>query len=230
MDEEATGVPKLDLPHDDSHHQFDGDDDGALTTRSTLSDFVRGVGEVPTASAQSQQGQVPSTADSPYLLLDVRESDAYDACHIVGSLNYPTAMLSRSCNYFTKEILAYKNKTGKIIILYDEDERLAPNAATTFVQRDVDNVFMLSGGLRVVSQKFPEGLVSGPLPDSCQPSPPPRSRRSTARQSGSASRLKTASFTSHPKSFSPDGKRLLVVHPSHLAKPSKRFFTIIFLY
>lgn len=40
-----------------------------------------------------------------------------------------------------------KNKPGKIIILYDEDERIAPQAATTFVQREVDNVFMLSGGI-----------------------------------------------------------------------------------
>ena len=39
-----------------------------------------------------------------------------------------------------------KNKPGKIIILYDEDERIAPQAATTFVQREVDNLFMLSGG------------------------------------------------------------------------------------
>ena len=43
-------------------------------------------------------------------------------------------------------ILTQKNKLGKIIILYDENERLAPAAATTFVQREVDNVFMLSGG------------------------------------------------------------------------------------
>ena len=42
--------------------------------------------------------------------------------------------------------IGQKNKLGKIIILYDEDERLAPAAATTFVQREVDNVFMLSGG------------------------------------------------------------------------------------
>lgn len=39
-----------------------------------------------------------------------------------------------------------QNKPGKIIILYDEDEKIAPNAATTFVQRGVDNVFILSGG------------------------------------------------------------------------------------
>ena len=46
----------------------------------------------------------------------------------------------------TFSILTQKNKLGKIIILYDENERLAPAAATTFVQREVDNVFMLSGG------------------------------------------------------------------------------------
>ena len=39
-----------------------------------------------------------------------------------------------------------KNKPGRIIILYDEDERVASQAATTFVQREVDNVLMLSGG------------------------------------------------------------------------------------
>ena len=40
-----------------------------------------------------------------------------------------------------------KNKAGRIIILYDEDERIAPQAATVFVQRGVDNAFMLSGGM-----------------------------------------------------------------------------------
>ena len=39
-----------------------------------------------------------------------------------------------------------KNKPGKIIVIYDEDERIAPMAATTLVQRGYDNLFMLSGG------------------------------------------------------------------------------------
>ena len=38
------------------------------------------------------------------------------------------------------------NKSGKIIILYDNNERIASQAATVFVQRGVDNVFLLSGG------------------------------------------------------------------------------------
>ena len=39
-----------------------------------------------------------------------------------------------------------KNQPGKIIVVYDEDERLGPNAATTLVQRGYDNLFLLSGG------------------------------------------------------------------------------------
>ena len=71
-------------------------------------------------------------------------------------------MLSRSCSYFTKEILQYINKEGMCIVLYDEDERIAHAAATTFVQRGVDNVFMLSGGLRVMYQKFHRsGVILG---------------------------------------------------------------------
>ena len=42
------------------------------------------------------------------------------------------------------------NKEGKIIILYDEDERFAPECATIFVQREVDNVFLLSGGIPII--------------------------------------------------------------------------------
>jgi len=42
--------------------------------------------------------------------------------------------------------LGKKNREGKIIVLYDEDEKIAPIAASTLVQRGYDNVFLLSGG------------------------------------------------------------------------------------
>jgi len=44
-------------------------------------------------------------------------------------------------------MMQQKNREGRIILVYDEDERIAPNVATTLVQRMYDNVFMLSGGL-----------------------------------------------------------------------------------
>ena len=45
--------------------------------------------------------------------------------------------------------LVQKNQPGKIIIVYDEDERVAPKAATTLVERGYDNLFLLSGGEKI---------------------------------------------------------------------------------
>ena len=43
-------------------------------------------------------------------------------------------------------MVVQKNSSDRIIIVYDEDERVAPRVVTTFIQREIDNVFMLSGG------------------------------------------------------------------------------------
>jgi len=76
-------------------------------------------------------------------------------------------------------MLYYKNKEGKLIVVYDFDESIAHKFATTLVQRGYDNVFMLSGGIRITQVitrnnkqtvlhfnfyilmqiKFPKGLI-----------------------------------------------------------------------
>ncbi|ELU06339.1 hypothetical protein CAPTEDRAFT_224847 [Capitella teleta] len=155
------------------------------TARSTLLSVSRGIGELDLNASNQHPPSTPSQiaadtdASLPYLLLDVRESDEFDQCHIISALSYPKAILSRAVNYESKEMLAFKNREGKIIIIYDEDERIASYAATTLVQRGYDNLFMLSGGLKVCGQLFPDGLISGNLPESIQPkrsvkkAPPP---------------------------------------------------------
>ncbi|KAJ7328678.1 Centrosomal protein of 41 kDa [Desmophyllum pertusum] len=180
---EGEGVPHLNLEDEEARP----DSTARSTARSTLESLIHGVGEVDIKdekddTSYEEQSFVPDVDSLPYLLLDVRDEDAFRQCHIIGALSYPSSMLSRSYNYFTKEILMFKNKLGKIIILYDEDERLAPAAATTFVQREVDNVFMLSGGLKVLYKRFPEGLLTGQVPQSCWPTPPP-SRKSSGKGS-----------------------------------------------
>ena len=90
--------------------------------------------------------QLQQDLDLPYLLLDLRDRDDYEQCHMITALSYPVAMLSRSINNETPDMLAYKNQPGKIIVVYDDDERLGPKAATTLVQRGYDNLFLLSGG------------------------------------------------------------------------------------
>uniref|UniRef100_A0A803Y9R3 Centrosomal protein 41 n=1 Tax=Meleagris gallopavo TaxID=9103 RepID=A0A803Y9R3_MELGA len=121
-----------------------------------------------------------STLQSLISGVDVRDRDAYDQCHIIGAYSYPITMLSRAMNPYTNSILEYKNAHGKIIILYDDDERLASQAATTMCERGFENLFMLSGGLKVLAQKVPEGLVTGSLPISCQVAAPTGSARKKA--------------------------------------------------
>ncbi|XP_032232310.2 centrosomal protein of 41 kDa B isoform X2 [Nematostella vectensis] len=206
--EDGENVPPLNL----------GDDrpatSGTATSRSTLQSLIHGVGEIDVKDQDSDHNKssemptetplstvAPDVESMPYLLLDLRDKEAFDKCHIIGALHYPSSMLSRSYNYFTKEILIFKNKLGKIIILYDEDERLAAPAATTFVQREVDNVFMLSGGLKVLAKKFAQGMITGTLPASCLPTPPP-----TRKGSGKSNRPGTVAplLPYHVKYFTAD--------------------------
>eukprot|EP00062_Callorhinchus_milii_P006649 gi/632947418/ref/XP_007889036.1/ PREDICTED: centrosomal protein of 41 kDa [Callorhinchus milii] len=165
-----------------------GSGEKVVSARSTLQSVISGVGEI---DLEKENGLKPNNKpcvpthveidkpypECPYLLLDVRDSDAFKECHIIGAYNYPTAMLSRTMNPYTKEVLQYKNVSGKIILVYDEDERLASQAATVLCERGFENLFMLTGGLKLAAHLFPEGLLTGSIPESCQPITPPPSRR-----------------------------------------------------
>ncbi|NXD28513.1 CEP41 protein, partial [Spelaeornis formosus] len=144
--------------------------------RSTLQSVISGVGELDVEKDSPKQEDTQAKErpypECPFLLLDVRDRDAYEQCHIVGAYSYPIATLSRTMNPYTNNILEYKNAHGKIIIVYDNDERLASQAATTMCERGFENLFMLSGGLKVLAQKIPEGLITGTLPVSCQVAAP----------------------------------------------------------
>jgi centrosomal protein CEP41 len=113
------------------------------------------------AHAERNLTRIQQDLDLPYLLLDIRDRDEYDQCHIITALNYPTAMLSRSMNNESPELLVYKNQPGKIIVVYDDDEKIGNRAATTLVQRGYDNLFLLSGGKWHISfyMKFVEGKL-----------------------------------------------------------------------
>ncbi|XP_064605072.1 centrosomal protein of 41 kDa-like isoform X2 [Liolophura sinensis] len=136
------------------------------TARSTFESIARGVGELDIEKPVPPPVNRFVDHSSPYLLLDVRDADAYNQCHLISAKSFPSAMLSRSVNGEIKELLVYKNQPGKIIVLYDEDERIAPKAASTLVERGYDNLFLLSGGLRIAAKLFPEGLITGTLPQS----------------------------------------------------------------
>ncbi|XP_028286175.1 centrosomal protein of 41 kDa isoform X2 [Parambassis ranga] len=155
-----------------SDHQDAGDGrDVCHTARSTLLSVISGVGEL-NLDQKTQNDPIPEPddrpyPDCPYLLLDVRDRDQYDCCHIIGAHSFPITMLSRTMNPYTRDVLEYKNAAGKIIIVYDEDERIASQAATTMCERGFENLFMLCGGLKVIAQKFPSGMTTGSFPAAC---------------------------------------------------------------
>ncbi|UJR22038.1 hypothetical protein I4U23_025106 [Adineta vaga] len=148
------------------------------TTRSTLQSVIRGVGEMDVnRNHQSRTSTTPITPktpmseqmnleydERPYLIVDLRDKDEFRTNHIVSAHHYPAAMLSRCSNNESRELLLYKNHKGKIIVLYDEDERIAPQAATVMMERGYNNIFLLSGGLKYAVQKFPRGLLTGTCP------------------------------------------------------------------
>lgn len=145
------------------------------SNRSTLQSVVRGVGEMDVyRNSQTRPITTPKSVTSeqldlefderPYLLVDLRDKDEFRMNHIVSAHHYPAAMLSRCTNNESKELLIYKNHKGKIIILYDDDERIAPQAATIMVERGYNNIFLLSGGLKYAVKKFPRGLLTGSCP------------------------------------------------------------------
>ncbi|PAA54539.1 hypothetical protein BOX15_Mlig025755g1, partial [Macrostomum lignano] len=141
------------------------------TARSTLQSVISGVGELD-ENGGGRGGRLSAMPEwpeeTPYLLLDVREREEYERCRIIGAVSYPYTMLSRAQNYEIPQMLACRNRPGRIVLIYDEDEKIAPRVATTLVQRGYDNLFMLSGGLRVAVKLFPEGLVTGSLPQTAR--------------------------------------------------------------
>ncbi|XP_028939586.1 centrosomal protein of 41 kDa, partial [Antrostomus carolinensis] len=90
---------------------FINDTGAGESYRSTLQSVISGVGELDIekdspkkAGAQAKDMPYP---DCPFLLLDVRDRDAYDQCHIVGAYSYPITTLSRTMNPYTNNILEY---------------------------------------------------------------------------------------------------------------------------
>ena len=97
----------------------------------------------------------------PYLILDVREPHQFASCHLLHAHNYPFTMMRRDLTL--PELTAFKNKENMLIIIYCDDERISRDAAKLHVDRGIDNIFLLSGGMMEFAEDYPEyaeGYVS----------------------------------------------------------------------
>jgi len=150
-----------------------------------------------------------------YLLLDLRDEADFEDCHIAtaicyphtqvtlglffcyvdacnlsfyeNALNPPPWQLTHSTNYFSSEIYRYKNRPDRMIIIYDDDERISSAAGKLFVERGVENVYVLTGGLRKFSDKH-EDFVTGTPPQYAESCPPSTARSSRPPMTGGSRR------------------------------------------
>ena len=100
------------------------------------------------------------TPECPYVILDVRPYADYEEDHMATAVCHPFSRLSRAVGWECNALLMYKNHPEFIIVIYDEGEDVAPEVVATLQHRGYNNVFLLSGGIRLVRDKFGSPLVT----------------------------------------------------------------------
>jgi rhodanese-related sulfurtransferase len=83
-------------------------------------------------------------SSSSILLIDLRDPEDYSLSHIKGAISYPGPNIAR--DKFNPQLLEYKNKEGKIIVLYHQDERFGVPDVQLLVDKGWKNLYMLQGG------------------------------------------------------------------------------------
>jgi centrosomal protein CEP41 len=105
--------------------------------------------------------------DKPYLILDTREVAEFNIGHLLQARSFPYAMLRR--DQYLPEIYQFRNKPEALIILYCDDERISREAGKVMVDRGIENIFLLTGGMKEFAYDFP-AFVEGEAPS------PPKDR------------------------------------------------------
>jgi len=106
------------------------------------------------------------TANTSFLLLDLRDPEEYNLWRIKESINYPAPNIGR--DKVIPELYRFKNQPDKLIIVYMFDERQGSQYAQLFSEKGYENVFLLSGGCEEFLEKFSD-LCEGrsvPVPKS----------------------------------------------------------------
>jgi centrosomal protein CEP41 len=106
--------------------------------------------------------QLPVGVDTDFLLIDLRDPEDYENYHIREALNFPGVRIKT--DKFIPQLYGYKNKEGKIIVLYHFDEKPGIDYATQLFEKGYDNILLLNAGIEGFGQEIPEGLEGKSVP------------------------------------------------------------------
>lgn len=122
------------------------------------------------ASVTSMAGSVLSVIESDVtvseardlVLLDLREPEEFEKCHLPLAENYPATKINR--DQFSTDLHRCKRDPSKLLVVYHSSDQTTAAAATLLAQKGWDNVHVLSGGFEEIAQSYPEAL-DGDVPD-----------------------------------------------------------------
>ena len=115
------------------------------------------------------QPKAYEVVDCPFILLDVRDEDEFEQCHIHLAKCYPKARLSRATGQFTPEILTYRDRPDGMVVVYCDYGQTSGEAAQMFAERGFSNVFLLHGGLADFAEEYPTLVGPGEPPKPQKP-------------------------------------------------------------
>ena len=112
---------------------------------------------------------VPSTvggaaSEGNIIIYDCRPFEEFEQCHVYGARHLDPATLNRSTNNLPRDVYFYKGpiECDKMVVLYDEDGKLAAAAGNKFVESGVENTYVVGGGFLTLCATCPHILVGHP--------------------------------------------------------------------
>mmetsp|Transcript_23500 Transcript_23500/g.21372 ORF Transcript_23500/g.21372 Transcript_23500/m.21372 type:complete len:301 (+) Transcript_23500:53-955(+) len=190
--------------------EYENDEKETITDHITESINKINISSGPTVITYNEESE--PIYSKPYLILDVRDINEYLQYHLLHSKSFPYTMINR--DVLISDIYQFKNKEEHLIIICCNDERISKNVAKTLVDRGIDNIFLLTGGIKDFILSYPE-FIEGVIPSELLPTKKPGLNRSNLNALSDDRRSVASGRTSHSNAVSPLSNRSSAVRSSY---------------
>lgn len=114
-------------------------------TKDTESVYSMRTGVTQASAITYATDMLGITANTTFLLLDLRDPDEYGMWRIKEAINFPAANIARDKTI--PELFRFKNQPDKLIVTYMNDERQGTQYAQLLSEKGYENTYLLSGGI-----------------------------------------------------------------------------------